>query len=978
LDDPIGRAIAETTTGKGWRSRRIVTSRNAAPILGGILLVFCVFGLLFLNFRASSDLRKNLLHQFRQEAELEEKTLRYFFSDAKARINTLSRSREVAVFFENKALGMSMEYGLDLSLQPIKGHFTEVVQSHLIQGRPVFLRIVLIDKTGKLLVDAAEDKYAKPAPSWNSLLSPPHRKATILASPDGAEAIVSTAYFLRGRYEGQIIAWINPKVLMGLLQDDRLPGRISYLTTGSNEIPSMFRESLLSDFPALPELPPSPDAPMEFPLELRDGTTRTMVGIRLPIDGTPYSSVLMADAPHTLGRLTPQHLFVGMSLGTALVLAGCAYLFFLTVRSSLLKERLEQSVLREEALQASEARFRALIENAQDAIVVIDARGAVLYASPSIERVAGYSPAELRGKSVFDLLDSSEMSRNLSLLSLAISSPGAFLPKPREILLRHKDSTCRNLEFVGRNFLEDPRIGGIVLNVRDITERRKAEKSQILLSRAVEQVGEIILITDTEGNIQYANPAFEKITGFSVQEALGKTPRILKSGKHPPEYYRILWDTLARGETWSGNFINRRKDGTTYEEVAVISPVRDREGRIINYVAVKRDVTGEKLMEEQLLQAVKMEAVGKLAGGIAHDFNNLLTGIMGYSDLLLQGIGKNSGMADNLQEIRKAAERASALTRQLLAFSRKQIIQPKLLDLRAVIADLDKMMRRVIGEDIELSTVPAEDLWKIKVDPGQIEQVILNLAVNARDSMPQGGKLVIETANVRLDDFYARKHQSVKQGEYVMLAVSDNGCGIPREIQHRIFDPFFTTKEQGKGTGLGLSTVYGIVKQNLGYIWVYSEPEKGTTFKIYFPREDGIPEMPPREDRSPAEAARGWQTLLVAEDDDLVRELIRTILSGSGYKVLEAQDGVEAWEIAQRHKDPIHMLVTDVVMPRMGGRELANLFASNRTGAKVLFLSGYTDDSIVRHGVLESGVEYLQKPFRPKDLVQRIQSILDH
>jgi CheY-like chemotaxis protein len=371
--------------------------------------------------------------------------------------------------------------------------------------------------------------------------------------------------------------------------------------------------------------------------------------------------------------------------------------------------------------------------------------------------------------------------------------------------------------------------------------------------------------------------------------------------------------------------------------------------------------------------------VGKLAGGLAHDFNNLLTGILGYSDLLLQMAENNDGMRESIEEIRKASERASALTRQLLSFSRKQIIHPKVLDLPAVIADLDKMLRRVIGEDIELLTVPAEGLWKIKVDPGQIEQVILNLAVNARDSMPGGGKLTIETANVHLDDLYARKHQAVRQGPHVMLAVSDTGCGIPREIQPKIFDPFFTTKEAGKGTGLGLSTVYGIVKQNMGTIWVYSEPGKGTTFKIYFPRVDVSPEStsPVEWASEEMETRRGCETLLVAEDDNLVRDLIRTILSGTGYTVLEARDGMEAWEIARRHKGPIHMLVTDVVMPRMGGRELANLFANQRTGAKVLFLSGYTDDAIVRHGVLEAGVEFLQKPFRPGELVQRIRTILN-
>jgi PAS domain S-box-containing protein len=679
-------------------------------------------------------------------------------------------------------------------------------------------------------------------------------------------------------------------------------------------------------------------------------------------------------------RAHPDHI-LELTLGMVLVLSGCVYLFLLTMRSSLLKERLHQSRLREEAQKESEARFRALIENAQDAIVVIDGGGTIRYASPSTERVTGYSPEEVAGKAVFDFLDPAERNDSLSLLSLGIANPGATLAKPKEVHLLHKDGSLRILEFVGRSFLDDPRIGGIVLNVRDITERRRAEKAQRLLRMAVEQAGEAIVITDTEGIIRYVNPAFEKITGYPRREALGKNPRILSSGKHAPEFYRSLWETLLRGETWSGNFTNRRKDGTAYEEEAVISPVRDGAGRIINFVAVKKDVTGEKKLEEQLLQAVKMEAVGKLAGGIAHDFNNLLTGILGYSDLLGRSMEQgNGGMRETLEEIRKAAERASALTRQLLAFSRKQIIQPRVLDLRAVVADLEKMLRRLIGEDIEFVTAPAEGLWKIKMDPGQVEQVILNLAVNARDSMPGGGSLTIETANVHLDDLYARKHQAVSRGAYVMLAVSDTGCGMPKEIQPRIFDPFFTTKEPGKGTGLGLSTVYGIVKQNLGYIWVYSEPGAGTTFKIYIPRAGDAPEaeaLPPG-DRIAAELRRGRGTLLVAEDDDLVRELIRTILSDSGYTVLEARDGIEALEIAQRHEGRIRMLLTDVVMPRMGGRELAARFAQLRPEARVIFLSGYTDDAVVRHGVLESGVEFLQKPFRSADLLRRVNSLLAH
>jgi PAS domain S-box-containing protein len=962
----------------GKRHGRILNCRSTAAIIGGILLALCVFGLLYLNFRASMDLRRNLMHQFHQEAELKEHALMYFFSDANGRIDHLVQSNAVAAYFGSKALGMSMEYGLNLTLPPIRDRSLEVMRSHLVDGNRVFARIVLIGGDGKLLVDAREGRAAEPARSWKSLLSPSLRKATIVTSSDETEVMVSAACYAGKRHEGQIVAWIDPKIVLRLLEEHRFPGRNAFLVTGSREIHPVFRYPSSAYVPALPDPLLSSSDPSEFSLEKPDGTKQAMVGIRLPVVGTPFSFVLMADALQILGRITPQHLLAGMSLGAAFVIALCVYLFFLSIRSSLLKERLEQSILREEARKESEARFRALIENAQDAIVVIDENGAIRYASPSVERVVGYSPEELSGKPVFELLDPAEHGRSLSLLSEAIAHPGAFLPKPREVKLRCKDDTRRTLEFVGRNFLSDSRIGGIVLNVRDITDRRKAEKARALLSRAVEQAAETIVITDTEGKIQYANPAFEKTTGYSRGEALGKNPRILKSGSQTPEFYRSLWETLARGETWTGNFTNRRKDGTTYEEEAVISPVRDGAGKITNFVAVKRDVTSERQMEEQLVQAVKMEAVGKLAGGIAHDFNNLLTAINGYSDLLIQQMAEADPKRQEVAEIRKAAERASALTRQLLSFSRKQIINPKVLDLTAVVADLDNMLRRLIGEDIELLTDPAEGLWKIKVDPGQIEQVIINLAVNARDSMPGGGKLTIETANVHLDDLYASMHQSVRQGPHVMLSVSDTGCGIPREIQARIFDPFFTTKEPGKGTGLGLSTVYGIVKQNMGNIWVYSEPGKGTTFKVYFPRVEASPESaspmePASED---PETRRGCETLLVAEDDALVRDLLRTILSRTGYTVLEARDGVEAWEIARRHKGPIHMLVTDVVMPRMGGRELANLFANLRKEAKVLFLSGYTDDAIVRHGVLEAGVEFLQKPFRPAELVRKIRTIL--
>jgi PAS domain S-box-containing protein len=514
-------------------------------------------------------------------------------------------------------------------------------------------------------------------------------------------------------------------------------------------------------------------------------------------------------------------------------------------------------------------------------------------------------------------------------------------------------------------------------HLQETAERKQAEEARDLLSMAVEQAAETIVITDTDGTIQYANPAFERISGFSREEAIGKNPRILKSGRHDRDYYQEMWNTLLRGEVWRGGFINRRKDGSLFDETAVISPVRDAGGRIVNYVAVKRDVTREVHIEEQLRQAIKMEAIGKLAGGIAHDFNNLLTAILGFSDILLLRLGAGHPLRKEVEEIKNAGDRAATLTRQLLAFSRKQVLQPKLVDLNEVIFHMDKMLRRLIGEDIELVTIPSKSLWKSRVDPGQIEQVIMNLAVNARDAMPYGGRLTIETGNAVFDEAYSLTHPIVRPGNYVLMAVSDSGSGMDEETQSRIFDPFFTTKEHGKGTGLGLSTVYGIVKQSKGYVWVYSEVGKGTTFKIYLPQADDLSEAAVKAELPARPAWGGSETVLVAEDEDLVRDLIRSILSTNGYKVLEARDGKEAIDISNLYDEQIHLLLTDVIMPRLSGKELAKHLAEERPGIKVLYMSGYTENAIVHHGVLAPGMEFLPKPFRPDALVMKIREVLD-
>jgi two-component system cell cycle sensor histidine kinase/response regulator CckA len=390
----------------------------------------------------------------------------------------------------------------------------------------------------------------------------------------------------------------------------------------------------------------------------------------------------------------------------------------------------------------------------------------------------------------------------------------------------------------------------------------------------------------------------------------------------------------------------------------------------------KREGKEKESLLEQFRQSQKMEAIGNLGGGIAHDFNNLLTIIKGYGQLSLVELKEGDPLKANIQEIQKATERAAALTRQLLAFSRRQVMKMEVLNLNAVLGDQEKMLRRIIGEDIQLVTLLAEDMGSVKTDPGQIEQVILNLAVNARDAMPSGGKLTIETANVELDQAYARRHVAVEPGRYVMLSVSDTGIGMTPEVRERIFDPFFTTKETGKGTGLGLSTVYGIVKQSGGNIRVYSESGMGTTFKIYLPRvEEPLSEIERR--MIEGELPRGSQTILVAEDEGEVRKLAGLILKNQGYKVLEASNGSEALLICERHKDSIDLLLTDVVMPGMSGRELANRLACFRQEMKVLYMSGYTGNAIGHHGILEEGIDYIQKPFTVHNLAVKVRKVLD-
>jgi len=617
----------------------------------------------------------------------------------------------------------------------------------------------------------------------------------------------------------------------------------------------------------------------------------------------------------------------------------------------------------------------AIVETSGDAIIGKKLDGTILSWNKGAETLYGYTAEEAQGRNISLILPEDRIDEITEIYGRVIK--GEWI-RPYESVRKKKDGKLVDVSARASPIWDSSgQVIGVSVISRDISDLKRTQESRARLALAVERTAESVVITHADGTIMYVNPAFEQVTGYRREEVVGQNPRLLNGGKQRPEFFQAMWATLTQGRTWTGVLINKKKDGTIYEAEAVISPMRDETGQVINYVAVERDVTRERHLEEQLRQAQKMEAIGQLAGGIAHDFNNLLTIITGYGQLLLEDLEPDDPCRLKMIEINKAANRAVVLTRQLLAFGRRQVLVSEVLDLNDVLSNMEKMLHRLISEDIELVIVQGESLGRARTDRGQIEQVIMNLALNARDAMPGGGRLTIETLNVDLDDAYAASHPEVAPGAYVMLAVSDNGCGISREVQARIFEPFFTTKEKGKGTGLGLSTVYGIVRQSEGHVTVYSEPGQGSTFKIYLPcvkEQSGLRVSPEAGAVTPL---GGSETILLVEDEEAVRLLVKNILEGLGYKILVATCGDEALALCKQHPAPIPLLLTDLVMPGMSGRELADYLKFLYPDMKLLYMSGYTDDTILRSGTLGVAVAFIGKPFTPQAIARKVRGVLD-
>jgi PAS domain S-box-containing protein len=634
----------------------------------------------------------------------------------------------------------------------------------------------------------------------------------------------------------------------------------------------------------------------------------------------------------------------------------------------------------EQALMESESRKDAILKSALDCVITIDHEGKVIDFNPAAELTFGYAGQEVVGRRLADLIvpPGQRALHKTGLARYLATGSSTILGKRMELTAMRADGSEIPIELTITAIGELPH-PTFTAFMRDLTQRKRADaelrESEERYRALVENAHDIIYEHDLEGHYTSANKAGERITGYSREESL----KLSFAQTLAPEYLekarRMVRRKLAGEKMTAYDLEIIAKDGKRIA-LEVNTSLVFKNGIPVSVQGIARDVTQRKLLEEQLRQSQKLEAIGQLAGGVAHDFNNLLTVIGGYSDLLIRRMPADSPLRPQVEEIKKAGDRASGLTRQLLAFSRKQILQPKVLDLNTVVSDLDKMLRRLIGEDIDLLTITEPRLGQVKADPGQIEQVVMNLIVNARDAMPDGGKITIETANVVFTEDYAQHHAQCVSGSYVMLAMSDTGCGIDPEIRSRIFEPFFSTKGAGKGTGLGLSTVYGIVVQSGGNIWVYSEAGKGTTFKIYLPRVDEAIEESAARERLGA-PPQGTETLLLVEDESQVRQIAHQILESLGYAVLVAENGEQALGIGEQYQEKIHLMVTDVVMPQMGGPELVKRLAPSRPDLRVLYMSGYTDDAIVRHGLMDERLEFIQKPFTADALARKVRKALD-
>ena len=626
----------------------------------------------------------------------------------------------------------------------------------------------------------------------------------------------------------------------------------------------------------------------------------------------------------------------------------------------------------EETLRENEERFRSLFENSLDAILLTIPDGRILMANPAACQMFDLTEEEICLGGREGLVDVTDPRLKLALEER--KRTGKF---QGELNFKRKDGAVFPAELSTVLFTDANGGWKSTMIIRDVAGRRRSEEAQRRLATAVEQAAEAIVITDKQGTIQYVNPAFGRITGYPRDDVIGKNPRILKSGEHDEEFYKELWDTISRGDIWAGRLINKRQDGSLYQEDATISPVLDASGRIVNYVAVKRDVTREVELHNQLVHAQKMESLGTMAGGIAHDFNNLLTVILGYSELLQADEGLPERVRADLQKILYAGRNGADLVKRLLTFGRKAETKPRPLNLNQELKQLQKLLQRTIAKMIRVELHLAEGLHAIHADPGQLEQILLNLAVNAEHAMREAGRLILETENVTLDEDYCSTHLEANPGHYVLLTVSDTGRGMDKQVLEHIFEPFFTTKGPGEGTGLGLAMVFGIVKAHGGYIRCYSEPGVGTTFRMYFPAIRGEFRKDEETLSVLAKSEGGHETILLVDDEEFVRSLGERILRTVGYQVITACSGKEALEVYRQQQSKPDLVILDLIMPEMGGTECLQFLLAEAPGVKVIIASGFSPNGPSKAALEEGAKGFVKKPYDIRELLKAVREVLD-
>ncbi len=997
------------------------TRARGVTIVAGLLLIGYISFLVGMNYISLVRLQKSTLEQLGVDMEKRATAIGYFFAERKNDLRNLAASRTISAFFENKALGMSMEYGLRASLLSISKNFDRLLAEREFQGYKIFDRIALIDRNGKLLADSQPEGAKKGREKdWKRFLTPENPGGDIIVSHDkqSLKWTVSIPYFFKKRYAAQIVAWGSLKGVCRLVGvEGESPGRSLFISCGKELIPlhaGLPYEAALTNLPNLATLETGKTC--QFSAVDKDGTRMDILAARVPIKNTPLSLVFLLPASQVFGPIAPWHLPLAMAIIAIIILGGIIIAFRINAQKLILHTRLEEISKSEEKireknrqleqeidnrkraeealrkaqeeleirikertreLSESEAMYRTIFESTGTATVIIEEDTTISMANTEFEKLSGCSKGELEGRmswTEFVVREDLERMKEYHIKR----REGSEEPEEYEFRFIDKQGNVKN---VLNKVAMIPGTRKSIASLLDITPRKKGEEA---LEREKEKFRVLteksplgISIVQEDGRYKYINPKFIEIFGYTLEDI--PTGRDWFRKAFPDKEKRkeaiSTWFSdlkrLGRGEIRTRTFTTTCKDGS--QKMIQFRAVTTETG---DQFIIYEDITEKRRLEVQLQQAQKMEAIGTLAGGIAHDFNNLLQAISGYTEILLMSKDRGDPDYDKLVNIQASARRASELVRQILTFSRKVESKLRPVDLNQEVRQVQKLLERIIPRMIDIELHLQEGLKITNADPAQMEQVMMNLAVNARDAMPEGGRLVFETANRVLDQEYCKTHLGAVPGEYVLLSISDTGCGMDRQTLEHIFEPFYTTKGVGSGTGLGLSMVYGIVKNHGGYIMCYSEPGEGTTFKVYLPviKQEGVEQEEKKEEK---EIRGGGEVILLVDDEEDILNTGKEMLTRFGYGVITARSGEEAIEIIKETDTAPDLVILDLSMPGMGGRRCLEKLLEMDPELKIIISSGYSANGTVR-ATLDSGAAgFIGKPYQLKDMLKKVREVLD-